>query len=76
MDGFAQGVEQHVPGGPHVAADDDELGIERVHDRGHGAAEDAAGVGDRAARAGVAAGRQRDDSLEREPEDPPHRHGQ
>ena len=66
MDGFLQGVEQDVARGADRAADDDELWVEGVDDRRDRAAEHAPGVGDRAARAGVAVGDERHDLVERE----------
>src|SRR4051812_2007968 len=66
MDGLAQGIEQDVSCGAHGPADDDELWVEGVDDGCDRAAEDAAGVGDRAARAGVALAGGGDGALERE----------
>ena len=53
-DRLAHRLEQQVAGGAEIAADDDQVRVEVVAEVGHGAADDAAGVGDDALAAGVA----------------------
>ena len=54
VDLFAQRIQQHVASRAQLAPDDDQLGVEQVAQGGHRLTDITAGVGEYAARAGVA----------------------